>query len=1779
MATAQSGQWDTQLYHEGSLVWVPQDEAGAAAAAGGRRRAAGWVRGAVEALEPQPDGGHLLAVRIESGALLRAPAAACQPQNERDDGVEDLVRSDFLHEPGVLHTLAVRYGLDAIYTYSGSILIAANPHKRLRGLYGPRMMAQYRGAALGELSPHPYAIAEAAYGAMMVDAQRQAILISGESGAGKTESAKMVMQYLAHRVGGGAAARAATALGAAPPAAGAAGAAAAAPIEEQVLESNPLLEAFGNAKTARNDNSSRFGKWVEIDFDAAGRVTGASISTYLLERSRVTSIRAPERSFHIFYQLCAGADAARRAELELAGGARAFRYLAQSDTFELADTDDAVGLAATLEAMRVVGLGADAAGAVLRLVAGVLHLGNVEFAEDARDEAALAPGAGPTAALTAAARLLGVAPAALLDALTTRAIETRGERIVKRLSPVGAAESRDALAKALYARLFDALVAAVNRRIGAVGGSGRTPRSVGILDIYGFESFETNSFEQLCINLANEKLQQAFNTHVFKGEQAEYAAEGIDWSYVDFVDNQDVLDLLEGAGGAAGIFPLIDEACRLPRATDADLAHALRERLAARARFGAPRRDAGAFAVTHYAGEVVYAAAGMLDKNRDFVVAEHAALAAASALPLLRELFADAGAAPAGGAGAADGPASPRAQQPRSAFMLASVGGRFRRQLGGLMAALGECQPHFVRCVKPNPEGAPGALAPPYVLEQLRAGGVLEAVKIACAGFPTRKPLLPFAQRYALLLGARRLAELGLPLREGGFVEWRAAPEAAVRAAALKVLAGAGLEGWQLGRSRVFLRAGQLALLEAARGRLLAAAAVRIQAAWRGVDARRQRAAALAAAARLQAAWRGLLARREARALREERAAVRLQAAYRRHAACERFLALRRDRAATRLQAAWRRHAARSRFLVETEMGRRAAARAEAEAARSAAARRLQAVWRGVLGRRLAAAAAAEAARMRALQAERDSLAGEAAQLAAQLAAALARADRAEAALASAQAQSGALRSELDAARAAAAAATAGAATEAQREAGKRASGLEEAHRAATAALQAELAVAARQVRDAEARGAEAAAQLHEAEGRTAALRAELEAASAAAAEGAASAASRAAAAEAVAADAAARADEQAAAVAETLAAAGARVEAAQAEAAAAMSAARHDADCVAAEAGAEATRHAEGLAASAGRAERLAAQVAALTARLARLEAEARGAAAREASLLGELDAARQAAAAAPRPATPLLKQAATPPPAEGAAAPGAPDGSPAQLDDGQAAAVAACLAAAVAAPLPPIEAWAGAGAPPLRMPQAAWLLHRCLLHWARGWRPTQVGAAAARVEAAVVAAAAAGGLDAAGYWLGASLALGALLKMRSVGRPDLDALFRLSDRFIAFGDLHVELGAAVAAAVPVRVAALLSEEACRSARRFPAASPGGASPPLAAVGAAAGAWRELTGGADAALAALRARGAPAPAVRAAAWATLRYIDGELLNALLLRRECCSVSAARALQAGLAALVAWAGAGGGEWCCSADDAARALERAAQAAAYLAGGAEDCARKAARGVDVLPDLGRLCPALTLQQVSRLTEHAHDDWLAGAGGGREALALLGTLRQLMAEQRRRVAGAGAAAPAGAGSAATSPPAGREGAQAAWVAFSAGADEGAADKGEGEGEEEEEDEEEGLLVDSRAAFELSRSHHQLTRRLLTEAARSFVQAPAPAPAPATPGAPSPGGVTPATPVRTPPGAAAGAPGSAPRATPPPAPPSGLSLLDAIDDACRGAPLPGALDADPAFAFLKA
>ncbi|CAI0419960.1 unnamed protein product [Linum tenue] len=709
-------------------------------------------------------------------------------------GVDDMTKLSYLHEPGVLQNLATRYELNEIYTYTGNILIAVNPFQRLPHLYDTHMMEQYKGAAFGELSPHVFAVADAAYRAMVNEGKSNSILVSGESGAGKTETTKMLMRYLAF-LGGRSGVEGRT-------------------VEQQVLESNPVLEAFGNAKTVRNNNSSRFGKFVEIQFDKSGRISGAAIRTYLLERSRVCQISDPERNYHCFYLLCA-APAEDKEKYKL-GSPKSFHYLNQSKCYELDGVNDAHEYLETRRAMDIVGIGEEEQEAIFRVVAAILHLGNIEFAKGAEIDSSKIKDDKSRFHLDTTAELLRCDPTNLEDALIKRVMVTPEEIITRTLDPENAVSSRDALAKTLYSRLFDWIVEKINVSIG------QDPDSksiIGVLDIYGFESFKCNSFEQFCINFTNEKLQQHFNQHVFKMEQEEYTKEEIDWSYIEFVDNQDVLDLIEKKPG--GIISLLDEACMFPKSTHETFAQKLYQTFKNNKRFIKPKLSRTDFTILHYAGEVNYQANQFLDKNKDYVIAEHQAVMTASKCPFVMGLF------------------TPLKEESSKSSKFSSIGARFKLQLQSLMETLSVTEPHYIRCVKPNNVLKPAIFENVNIIQQLRCGGVLEAIRISCAGYPTRRAFYEFLNRFGLLAPE---------ILDENYDD---------KVACQMILDRKGLKGYQIGKTKVFLRAGQMAELDARRAEVLGNAARIIQRQIRTHIARKEFISLRKAAMELQSYIRG----------------------------------------------------------------------------------------------------------------------------------------------------------------------------------------------------------------------------------------------------------------------------------------------------------------------------------------------------------------------------------------------------------------------------------------------------------------------------------------------------------------------------------------------------------------------------------------------------------------------------------------------------------------------------------------------------------------------------------------------------------------------------------------------------------------------------------------------------------------------------------------------------------------------------------------------------------
>ncbi|TXG55731.1 hypothetical protein EZV62_017044 [Acer yangbiense] len=841
----------------GSHVWVEDPEVA-------------WIDGEVKEIN-----GREATLITSEGKTIVADIAFIYPKDTEAPpaGVDDMTKLAYLHEPGVLHNLACRFALNEIYTYTGNILIAVNPFRRLPHLYDIHMMEQYKGAAFGELSPHLFAVADTCYRAMIHEQGRQSILVSGESGAGKTETTKMLMRYLAF-MGGRSSTEGRT-------------------VEQQVLESNPVLEAFGNAKTVKNNNSSRFGKFVEIQFDKHGKISGAAVRTYLLERSRVCQVSDPERNYHCFYMLCAAPpEDVKKFKL---GDPGTFRYLNQSNCYEVANVDDAREYLETRNAMDIVGISQEEQDAIFRVVAAILHLGNIDFTKGKEVDSSKLKDEKSHYHLQTAAELLMCDEKALEDSLCKRVIVTPDGNITKPLDPDSAALSRDALAKTVYSRLFDWIVEKINSSIGQ---DPNASSLIGVLDIYGFESFKINSFEQLCINLTNEKLQQHFNQHVFKMEQEEYTREEINWSYVEFVDNQDVLDLIEKKPG--GIIALLDEACMFPKSTHETFAQKMYQTYKGHKRFSKPKLARTDFTINHYAGDVTYLADQFLDKNKDYVVAEHQALLYASKCTFVANLF----------------PPLPEETSKQSKF--SSIGTRFKQQLQALMETLNTTEPHYIRCVKPNAVLKPGIFENFNILNQLRCGGVLEAIRISCAGYPTKRTFDEFLDRFGVLA----------PDALDGSDE---------KTACVAICDKMGLKGYQIGKAKVFLRAGQMAELDARRTEVLANAAKCIQRQIRTHLTRKEFIALRRATIHMQKHWRAQLARKLYEDMRREAASIYIQKHVRAQksgrtyknlqaaatviqtgiqalAARNEYRYRRRTKAANKIQTQWRRFQALSAF-------------------------------------------------------------------------------------------------------------------------------------------------------------------------------------------------------------------------------------------------------------------------------------------------------------------------------------------------------------------------------------------------------------------------------------------------------------------------------------------------------------------------------------------------------------------------------------------------------------------------------------------------------------------------------------------------------------------------------------------------------------------------------------------------------------------------------------------------------------------------------------------------
>lgn len=640
---------------------------------------------------------------------------------EAEEGELEILRGDLvlleqLDENGITDALKERIAKNQIYTYigSGAVLISVNPFKEIPGLYGVEQIPKYRHRFAHEAVPHVFALAEAAY-RDIVQAP-QCVIICGESGSGKTEASKKVMQYIAAVSGDS-------------------------PeivqVKDYLLKSNPVLEAFGNAKTIRNNNSSRFGKYLEIFFDFRGDPIGGDIKNYLLEKSRVVNPGVGERSFHIFYQLLRGIeDDTTRERLRLLTDLKDYVFLSKSGTFEIDDDDttskaDLIGYKETIDAMKALSISDVEINDVMSTLSGILWLGNIEFTAEEDLQSVVSEAS--MVALENASALFQVSKEQLAKCFVQRENESSKETITRFHMIEEARFTRDAFAKTVYMRLFDWIVQKVNSAI-ALSPSTQSMSSIGVLDIYGFEIFESNSFEQFCINYANEKLQQIFIERTLKLEQEEYARENIKWTSIDYFNNKIVCELIESKN--SGIIALLNEACLVPKGSDELFHSSIVHQFGNHPHFIKPdsvKQSITSFTIKHYAGIVEYDTYGFLDKNKDLLWKDLLLLGEGSKLALFKDLFPKGGAAELG------------VKRPETAST------QFRFQVSQLMDLLSKCRPHYIRCIKPNDIKKPNVFDSERVLHQVRYLGLLENVKVRRAGFAFRQPYEEFLKRYKLV--------------------------------------------------------------------------------------------------------------------------------------------------------------------------------------------------------------------------------------------------------------------------------------------------------------------------------------------------------------------------------------------------------------------------------------------------------------------------------------------------------------------------------------------------------------------------------------------------------------------------------------------------------------------------------------------------------------------------------------------------------------------------------------------------------------------------------------------------------------------------------------------------------------------------------------------------------------------------------------------------------------------------------------------------------------------
>ncbi|XP_072319669.1 myosin-10-like isoform X1 [Eucyclogobius newberryi] len=797
------------------LVWIPSE------------------RNGFEAASVREERGDEVVVELaENGKKAIVNKDDIQKMNPpKFSKVEDMAELTCLNEASVLHNLKDRYYSGLIYTYSGLFCVVINPYKNLP-IYSETIIEMYRGKKRHEMPPHIYAISEAAYRCMLQDREDQSILCTGESGAGKTENTKKVIQYLAyvasshkgrkdHNVPSGSLFYG--------------------ELERQLLQANPILESFGNAKTVKNDNSSRFGKFIRVNFDVTGYIVGANIETYLLEKSRAIRQAKDERTFHIFYQLLSGAGEHLKSDLLLEGFSK-YRFLSNGN-ITIPGQQDKDNFHETMEAMQIMSFGHEEILAMLKVVSSVLQFGNIVFKKERNSDQASMP---DNTAAQKLCHLLGLNVMEFTRAILTPRIKVGRDYVQKAQTKEQADFAIEALAKATYERLFRWLVHRINKALDRTKRQGAS--FIGILDIAGFEIFQLNSFEQLCINYTNEKLQQLFNHTMFILEQEEYQREGIEWSFIDFgLDLQPCIDLIEKPANLPGVLALLDEECWFPKATDKTFVDKLIQEQGTHSKFQKPRqlKDQADFCIIHYAGKVDYKADEWLMKNMDPLNDNVATLLHQSTDKFVAELWKDEiqtiqRASFYDNVTSLDEPSVDRivgldqvAGMNETAFgatyktkkgMFRTVGQLYKESLTKLMATLRNTNPNFVRCIIPNHEKRAGKLEPHLVLDQLRCNGVLEGIRICRQGFPNRIIFQEFRQRYEIL------TPNAIPK---GFMDGKQACERMIQALELDP------NLYRIGQSKIFFRTGVLAHLEEERDLKITDIIIYFQSVCRGYLARK----------------------------------------------------------------------------------------------------------------------------------------------------------------------------------------------------------------------------------------------------------------------------------------------------------------------------------------------------------------------------------------------------------------------------------------------------------------------------------------------------------------------------------------------------------------------------------------------------------------------------------------------------------------------------------------------------------------------------------------------------------------------------------------------------------------------------------------------------------------------------------------------------------------------------------------------------------------------------